>query len=228
MPGARAACDRAQGELAALERVIGTDEAEATGLRREMARLADKAAVTAGAEEEFDALAGGYARWEALTAERSRLHGAAAEYRALDQEVRSLETAIARERERLEGRQEGLVPQLATGNPTPVLVMVGAEAAVVEAEEARLEAALAPRPRWPRRPGSTDSTRDRTSPGRGRRKKCGARDRRGGDARCDRGWRCLPDLPADADGRPSHGDRGRRRGRSRPRPGRGRADSGSA
>ena len=46
--GARAACDRAQGELAALERVIGADEAEAAGLRREMARLADEAAVTTG------------------------------------------------------------------------------------------------------------------------------------------------------------------------------------
>ena len=45
--GARAAYDRAQGELAALERVIGADEAEAAGLRRELARLADEAGVTA-------------------------------------------------------------------------------------------------------------------------------------------------------------------------------------
>lgn len=142
--GARAAYDRAQGELAALERVIGADEAEAAGLRREIVRLADEAVADAGAEGEFDALAGGYAQWEALTAERSRLHGAAAEHRAHDEEVRSLEAAIARERERLEGRQEGLRARLAAGDPGAVLAGVAVEAAALDAEESRLEAALAP------------------------------------------------------------------------------------
>jgi DNA repair protein SbcC/Rad50 len=141
--GARASYDRAQGELAALDRVIRTDEAEAAGLRREVARLADEAGADA-VEEGYDALARGYVRWEALTAERSRLHAAAAEHRALEQEARSLEAGIARERERLEGRQEALRAQLAAGDPGAVLARVGAEAAVVAEEESRLVAALAP------------------------------------------------------------------------------------
>ncbi|HIH04566.1 MAG TPA: hypothetical protein HA263_12260 [Methanoregulaceae archaeon] len=58
--------------------------------------------------------------------------------------MRVLEAAIARERERLEGRQEALRAQLAAGDPAPVLTAVAAEAARVEAEESQLEAALAP------------------------------------------------------------------------------------
>ncbi len=141
--GARAAFGRAEGELAALERVIRADGAEAAALRSELDRSAVEAGA-AGDESRFAALTEGYARWEALGAERSRLREAAAEHRSLEEEVRALEAAIAREHERLEGRQEALRAQLAAGDPAPVLAAVAAETARVEAEESRLEAALAP------------------------------------------------------------------------------------
>jgi exonuclease SbcC len=141
--GARAAFDRAEGELAALLRVIGADEAEAAAHRSDLSRLGTETD-NVGDESRFAALADGYVRWEALGAERSRLRGAAAEHRALEEDVRTLEAAIARERDRLEGRQEALRAQLAAGDPAPVLATVVAEAARFETEESRLEAALAP------------------------------------------------------------------------------------
>ncbi len=141
--GARAAFDRAEGELAALLRVIGADEAEAAAHRSDLSRLGTEAD-DVGDESRFAALADGYARWEALGAERSRLRGAATEHRALEEDVRTLVAAIARERDRLEGRQEALRAQLAAGDPAPVLATFAAEAARFETEESRLEAALAP------------------------------------------------------------------------------------
>ncbi len=143
LAGARAAFDRAEGELIALERVIVADEAEVAALRSDLDRSTVEVSDD-GDESRFAALSEGYARWEALGAERSRLRGAAAEHRALEEEMRTLEAAIARERERLEGRQEALRAQLATGDPTPVLAALAAETVRVEAEESRLEAELAP------------------------------------------------------------------------------------
>ena len=123
--------------------MIVADEAEVAALRTDL----DRSTVEVGDdvdESRFAALSEGYARWEALGAERSRFRGAAAEHRALEEEMRTLEAAIARERERLEGRQEALRAQLATGDPTPVLAALAAETVRVEAEESRLEAELAP------------------------------------------------------------------------------------
>ena len=141
--GARAAFDRAEGELATLDRVIGADEVEAARLRDEVAR-SEAGVGDAGDESRFAALADGYARWEALAGERSRLREAATGHRSLEQEARALEAAIAQERERLEGRREALRAQLGAADPGAVLVELDTEAARVEEEEARLEAALAP------------------------------------------------------------------------------------
>jgi DNA repair protein SbcC/Rad50 len=141
--GARAAFDRAEGELAALERVVETDEAEADALQSDLDRLGAEAG-DAGDERRFAELADGYARWEALAEERSRLRGMASEHRAFEEEVRALETAIAREHERLEGRREALRAQLEAGDPAAVLATVAAETARAEVEESQLEAALAP------------------------------------------------------------------------------------
>lgn len=137
--GARAALDHAQGELAALERIAAADSAEADALRAELACSLSESVEDDG----FDALATGYAEWEALTAERSALRSAATEHRALDGEVRALEGAITAERERLEGRLEGLRAQLATGDPAPVLDALAADMSRVEAQVSRLEAGLA-------------------------------------------------------------------------------------
>lgn len=143
LAGARAAFDRAEGELAALDRVIEADEVEAARLRNELAR-SEADVGDAGDESRSVALAAGYAKWEALADERSRLREAAAGYRSLEQEVRALEAAIAQERERLEGRREALRAQLGAADPGAVLAALDAEAARVEEEEGRLEAALAP------------------------------------------------------------------------------------
>jgi exonuclease SbcC len=143
LAGARAVLDRAEGERAALERVLGADEDEVTSLRGELDRLGVQ--VGDGEDErDFDALAEGHARWEALVTERSVLRAAAAEHRTLVEEVQALEAAIAGERERLEGREEALRSQLAAGDPAPVLAALAAEAVRIEAEESRLESGLAP------------------------------------------------------------------------------------
>lgn len=137
--GARAAFDRAEGELAALERVIAADEAEAVALQAALERSpADDD------EADFAELAVAQAEWEALGAERSTLRDAAAEHRALDQDTRALEAAIAQERERLEAYRDALRAQLAAGDPVPVLLALAADLAGVQVEESRLESALAP------------------------------------------------------------------------------------
>ena len=143
LAGARAVLDRAEGERAALERVLGADEDEVASLRGELDRLGEQDG-DGEDERDFDALAEGHARWEALVTERSALRAAAAEHRALVEEVQALEAAIAGERERLEGREEALRAQLAAGDPAPVLAALAAEAVRIEAEESRLESGLAP------------------------------------------------------------------------------------
>lgn len=143
LAGARAVLDRAEGERAALERVLGADEDEVASLRGELDRLGEQDG-DGEDERDFDALAEGHARWEALVTERSALRAAAAEHRALVEEVQALEAAIAGERERLEGREEALRSQLAAGDPAPVLAALAAEAVRIEAEESRLESGLAP------------------------------------------------------------------------------------
>ncbi|NLX48983.1 MAG: SMC family ATPase [Methanospirillum sp.] len=144
LSGVRTRYERARGELDGLERVIGEDAARELALGRDLERLATEWPDDHDGDARFERLRDGHGEWERLVAERTRLRPAADGYRALDEETQALRGAIERERERLAGRREALVGQLAVGEPARHLAALDEEEEVLAAGAARLEAELAP------------------------------------------------------------------------------------